>query len=81
MHDSYDEGPVARHTYHLHSLPGGAIEGTAWTNDNRDEGIPSEEASWPVKYRSRADAERSTGKSHIGISGVIVEVFLDGQKI
>lgn len=81
MHDSFDDGPAARQSYHLHSLPDGSIEGTTWTNDNLDLGVVSEEASWPVKYRSRADAERATGKSHTGISGVIVEVFLDGRQI
>ena len=80
MNDSFD-GPAARHSYHLHTLPGGAIEGTSWTNDNLDQGRYSEEASWPVRYRSREDAERATGKSHTGVSGVIVEVFLDGKQI
>jgi hypothetical protein len=81
MYDSFDDGPAARQTYHLHSLPGGAIEGVVWTNDNLDEGVPSEEATWHVRYCSRDDAERATGKSHTGISGVIVEVILDGKQI
>lgn len=79
--DADDDGPLAIQRYTLHTGPDGSISGTTWTNDNLDRGEPSQDAAWDVKYPNRAAMERATGKSHVGISGVRVEVILDGQRI
>ena len=76
-----NDGPHAWQTYHLHSNPDGSIVGRVSTNDNLDHGVPSEDATWDVRYDNRAAMEHGTGKSHVGISGVVVQVFLDGRKI
>jgi hypothetical protein len=73
--------PVARQIYNLHTANNGKIVGNCWTNDDEDTGYPNVEASWEVSYRDRAHMEKSTGRSHVGISGVQVEVILDGKKI
>lgn len=70
---------TARQTYHLHTHTDSAIAGLCWTNDNLDRGYPNEEADWPVRYRDFADMQQSTGLSHVGASGVVVEVWLDGE--
>lgn len=77
----FDDRSKCYQHYHLGTRPDGQIEGTANTNDNLDVGYPSEDAQWPVRYRSREEMERQTGKSHVGISGCQVVVYLDGEKI
>lgn len=69
----------ARHVYTLHTFDGGAVRGRCWTNDNLDQGYPSEEASWEVSYRDREHALKSTGGTHQGCNGCSVEVFIDGK--
>lgn len=76
-----NEGPHAWQTYHLHTNPDGSIVGQVSTNDNLDHGVPSEDATWDVRYDNRAAMEHGTGKSRVGISGVVVQVFLNGRKI
>ncbi len=71
----------ALQTYTLHTQEDGSIRGQCWTNDNKDQGWPSEEAQWEVRYRDYAHMRQATGLSHIGISGVRVEVYLDGERL
>ncbi|MFK4705736.1 hypothetical protein ABIC83_002575 [Roseateles asaccharophilus] len=71
----------ARHEYHLHTDQDGKVAGRAWTNDNLDQGEPSEEADWDVKYESVAKAIETTGGTHVGCSGCQVNVYLDGQLV
>ena len=71
---------IARQVYTLRSGPGGRITGQCWTNDDEDTGYPSTEARWPVSYPSEAEALRQTGATHVGISGVEVEVSIDGRR-
>lgn len=73
--------PLARHTYSLHTRANGSIAGRVWTNDNLDQGHPSQEAEWEVKYSGFDHMRRSTGLTHAGMNGCLVEVFLDGQKV
>lgn len=79
--DSEVEGPCATHLYHLHTQGDGSIKGIADTNDNLDQGYPTEWAEWPVRYKDYEAMARQTGLSHIGINGCSVEVYLDGQRI
>jgi hypothetical protein len=79
--DAVEDGPAAKQIYRLNSRADGSIEGVVWTNDDLDHGVPSEDATWDVRYASFDAMAKATGKSHIGISGVRVEVYLDGQKI
>lgn len=78
---SEERGQEAIQRYTLYTAPDGSITGTTWTNDNFDRGFPNESASWEVSYRDRADMEARTGKTHFGVSGVRVEVFLDGEPV
>lgn len=72
---------AAFQTYTLYTGEDGSITGTAFTNDNNDWGTPNESASWEVRYRDRTDMEKQTGKTHVGLSGVRVEVTLDGVRV
>jgi hypothetical protein len=71
---------IAMQVFILHTS-GDRIIGTVWTNDNLDKGDPSEEESWPVNYANREVMTKATGLSHVGISGIVVDVYLDGKKI
>ncbi len=71
----------AYHTYHLQTNSDSSISGTSETNDNLDHGYASQYASWTVRYRDRAHMDKEVGKSRIGCSGVVVDVYLDGTKI
>lgn len=81
LEDDDDRGPVAFQRYTLFTQPDGRIEGRVHTNDDEDLGIPTTEATWQVKYRDREHMEQAAGRSRVGISGVQVEVFLDGKRI
>ena len=82
LHDDIPEiEQAAYQTYTLYTGDDGSITGTAFTNDNNDWGTPNESASWEVRYRDRADMEKQTGKTHVGVSGVRVEVILDGVRV
>ena len=73
----------ALQNYHLHTSQDGSVAGTVWTNDDLDRGYPTEDATWKVKYPS-VDAALSTsgaGISRVGISGVVVRVYLDGKEV
>ncbi len=67
--------------YRLNTNSDSTIAGRCWTNDNLDRGYPTEEADWDVRYRNFEDIKQATGLSHTGISGVVVEVYLDGEKL
>lgn len=77
---AYEQSNQSRTRYDLYTQEGGAISGTCWTNDNLDQGWPSESATWDVSYRDRAEALKRTGGTHQGIAS-FVEVFLDGALI
>jgi hypothetical protein len=58
------------------------------TNDNLDRGYPSEYASWTDELRptehhpdALARACRYAGVSRVGISGIEVEVYVNGQLV
>jgi len=72
---------VAYQEYRLFSQSDGRITGTCQTNDNLDRGYPTEFAEWPVEYRDYAHMAHRTGLSHVGISGVVVSVYLDGKQL
>lgn len=80
--DLADEaGEVAQQVYQLTSHADGSISGTVWTNDNLDRGTPNETATWEVRYRDRTEMDRSAGTSRVGVSGVLVHVYLDGKPL
>lgn len=70
----------AWHKIEINSF-GNSILITEFTNDNLDLGYPSEFATWQSEYPDLESALKRTGKSHTGISGILVEVFLNGIKI
>lgn len=78
--DEPDE-PPSRTEYDLNTNPDGSVDGRCWTNDNRDQGYPSETASWDVHYHTVDEALKRTGRSHRGWIGSIVTVYLDGRKV
>ncbi|MEV8100484.1 hypothetical protein [Kitasatospora sp. NPDC085879] len=58
------------------------------TNDDRDLGYPSGDASWtdelrPTEQRpdALAYARELAGVSRVGISGIEVEVFVNGERV
>lgn len=73
---------AAYHNYYLTAQASGAITGRSETNDDNDDGVDDGAIiSWPVQYVDYATMIQRTGGSHVGISGVIVQVFLDGKEI
>jgi hypothetical protein len=67
--------------YDLHTNPDGTISGIARTNDDDDDGLPDQEISWTVFYRDREEMLQRTGGTHIGVSGVLVSVYLDDREV
>ena len=58
------------------------------TNDNFDRGYPSDHASWTDNYRATeyhpdalALACKHAGVSRVGISGITVEVTVNGERV
>lgn len=76
-----DDEPCARHSYFLRTREDGSIVGDAETNDDLDQGVPTEWAQWQVRYRSYDDMRRQTGLTHVGCNGCRVQVYLDGKQI
>jgi hypothetical protein len=68
-------------SYRLKTTDAGVIEGVCETNDNLDRGCESEHARWAVSYAGVGEMRRRTGGCHTGISGIRVEVYLDGARI
>jgi hypothetical protein len=61
-------------------------DGSVWavhtTNDDNDDGYPDGATQvWALNYKSVEDAKRVSGKSRIGISGVIVTVTVEGRVV
>lgn len=73
--------PQAWHRIEAYTNPDGSIRATESTNDNLDRGYPSEFAEWERNFRTRSMFDSQVGKSRIGCSGVVVDVYLDGQRI
>jgi hypothetical protein len=74
--------PLAWQRYELYTRDDGLIAGMTSTNDNLDTGYPGEYADWKVEYKDKASMLKAlSGGSHIGISGVHVEVYLDGEEV
>lgn len=75
------EGPPEPETWqniHAETIDGGRIRATIETNDNLDRGYPNERASWVSNYRTFSDFAKSAGVTRRGVSGVVVNVTLDG---
>lgn len=53
----------------------------AWTNDNLDEGRPSETASWDITFASLEKALSHTGGTRTEPDGQAVTVYLDEVQI
>ncbi|SEM82541.1 hypothetical protein [Streptacidiphilus jiangxiensis] len=58
------------------------------TNDNLDRGYPSEDAAWTHELRptehhpdALARAREHAGASRTGVSGIEVEVYVNGQRV
>ncbi len=67
--------------YQLQSREDGSIAGVCTTDDNLDRGEPSEDASWPVSYKSVEAMRKATGLTHVGMNGCQVTVILDGVRV
>ena len=80
--EEFSEGPAAWSRYYLHTKDDGSIVGRCETNDDGDTGYPGQHADWEVSYRDKANMlKQLSGGSHIGFTGVQVEVWLDGETI
>ena len=68
--------------YHLQTMQDGSIKGICTTNDDGDTGYAGQVADWEVSYRDKDSMlNQLSGGSHVGISGVQVEVYLDGEEV
>ena len=67
--------------YDLVTCAEGRIKGVCSTNDDQDLGVPNDAASWSVDYPSYEAMLRETGGCHRGVSGVRVDVLLDGRLV
>ena len=66
--------------YDLQTQPNGTVHANVSTNDDCDLGYPNDHASWNWIAMDREDALRRTGGgSHVGSSGCVVTVVLDGK--
>ena len=67
--------------WQLHTNADGTIKGMWSTNDDEDRGFETRYAEMKVEFQSFEEMKERTGLSHVGCSGITVEVFLDGEKI
>lgn len=67
--------------YQLETRVDGSIAGECSTDDNLDRGEPSEDATWPVSYKSFEAMRKATGLTHVGMNGCQVTVMLDGVRV
>ena len=67
--------------YDLSTQPDGTIRGRTFTNDNLDRGYPTEYSEWAVDFRDFNHMKERTRLSHIGVSGTVVTVVLDGREV
>lgn len=77
-----EAGSGAWSRYELYTADDGRVKGICTTNDDGDTGYPGQYADWKVEYRDKAEMLRQlSGGTHFGISGVKVEVYLDGEEV
>jgi len=71
------------HNVHHITQPDGLIVSHHITNDDNDDGYPDDEITdWNIPPRPKNLALRSPyDRSHIGVSGVYVNVYLDGKEL
>lgn len=69
----------AWHRIELYTQEDGSIEATHSTNDDEDTGYPSKYAAWETTYASLEKAIEREGKTRVGILGIQVLVYLDGE--
>jgi hypothetical protein len=67
--------------YDAWTLEDGRIMVDASTNDNRDFGYVSEDASWTFGPMTPATFAAVCGVCRVGCSGILVTVTLDGQYV
>lgn len=69
------------HRTEVWSQPDGSLEGEEYTNDNLDQGYPTETASWPVTFKNLDQfMKKYRSKSpYFGCAGGRVEVLVDGE--
>ncbi len=73
--------PAAWAAYDCTLLPDGTIHVACQTNDDRDLGYPSGESWYTLTHASLTAARRARGVCRVGVSGIIVTVTLDGQRV
>jgi len=71
--------PEAWQNIDAETIDGGQIRASFETNDDQDRGYPNDHASWISHYRNFADFAQSAGVTRRGVSGVAVNVTLDGE--
>jgi len=74
----------AFHDIQVDSLGGGAARVHHTTNDDNDDGYDDGEVTtWDIDWPGPDGFEKAckqAGTSRVGISGVVVSVFVDGEK-
>jgi hypothetical protein len=74
--------PVTLQRYFITANPDGTAVCWCETNDDDDDGYPDGAwEQWEEQYPSVEKALDVKGKCHVGISGVIVTVLLDGKEV
>jgi hypothetical protein len=77
----YELGGIAIHRYTITSGVGSVLVFNE-TNDNNDDGYPDGRwDTWTEEFTTVEKALKHTGKCHVGISGVICTVILDGKEV
>ena len=80
--DDYEgEERAATHKIVGTTLHDGRVSVWEWTDDNLDEGVPTESAEWNWTAKDRDAFLKRAGKSRTGCSGVRVFVTLDGKRV
>lgn len=77
----WNDAIASTQDYYIEETGEGLVKVHAWTNDNYDQGYPNEDASWDLEFKSLAMALEHTGYTRRGISGVKVNVYLNGVLI
>jgi hypothetical protein len=75
-----DEDAQAYQNISVETFKDGSAVVRTETNDNFDQGIPNEYASWEHGGKAPKGPSMHAGVSHIGISGVRVRVYVNGKE-
>lgn len=72
----------AFHRVEIYSRPDGSAVAECQTNDDDDDGVPDgRTAEWTLEHKTIEQALKQHGKCRVGISGIVVTVCLDGNRV